>query len=70
MQMKNWDLKYQKQEENKKKTESWVVDRSIRGSLVVDIDGDSDSFSASLKPVERSLLVSDDEGDVRGSVGA
>jgi hypothetical protein len=38
--------------------------------LVVDIDGDRDSFSARLESVERSFLVSDDEGDVRGSVRA
>lgn len=47
-----------------------VIDRSIRGSLVVDIDGDRDSFSASLEPVERGFLVSDDEGDIGRSVRA
>jgi len=47
-----------------KKKERRVIDRSIRGSLVVDIDGDRDSFSASLEPVERGFLVSDDEGNI------
>lgn len=37
---------------------------NVRGSLVVDVDGDGDAFGAGLEPCERGLLVSQDEGHV------
>jgi hypothetical protein len=36
----------------------------VRGSLVVDMDGDGDAFGAGLESVEGGLLVGDDEGHV------
>lgn len=36
----------------------------LRGSLVVDVDGDGDAFGAGLKPREGGLLVRHDEGHV------
>lgn len=46
----------------------FMVDRNVRGSLVVDVDGDGDPFGAGLESVEGGLLVSNDEGNVGGSV--
>jgi len=47
-----------------------MVDRNVRGSLVVDVDGDGDPFGAGLESVEGGLFVSDDEGDIGGSLQA
>jgi len=62
----NWDLTQRKLKNWKKG--KLVVDRSVRGSLVVDVDGNRDPFGTRLESVEGGLLVSDDEGNVRGSV--